>query len=140
MADLLMWLIYAIYQKILTNAKNCSLWYLNYIWVKDSSGTKLSFWGGPTIFAPSVIVVQGHFQVVSVIFVPSKSFHILSTIHRVICATEQGAWCRGPQFVLIMQIIAFSTNKTKLTSDGKENSLHTFKPVTLYYGLLWHDV
>ena len=46
----------------------------------------------------------------------------------------------GPQFVLFMQIITFSTYKTKLTSDGKENSLHTFKPVTLYYGLLWHDV
>ena len=62
-------------QKILKNAKNCSLWYLRdklYL-VKDSSGTKLFFWGGPTIFAPSDIVVQGHFQVVSVILAPSKS-------------------------------------------------------------------
>ena len=29
--------------------------------------------GGPTIFAPSDIVVQGHFHIVSVILVPSKS-------------------------------------------------------------------
>ena len=43
---------------------------------------------------------------------------------------------RGPQFVLFMQITAFYTYKTeptnnKLTSGGKENSLHKIKAVTL---------
>ena len=38
-----------------------------------SSGFKLFFWGGQTIFAPSDIVVQGHFQVLSVIWAPYKS-------------------------------------------------------------------
>ena len=37
------------------------------------SWTKQFFWGGLTIFAPSDTVVQGHFQVVSVIWAPYKS-------------------------------------------------------------------
>ena len=42
---------------------------------------------------------------------------------------------RGSQFVLFMQITTFSTYKTKpnlhITSEGKENSLHNIKSVTL---------
>ena len=44
-----------------------------FLCVKSSSGSKLFFWGGPTIFAPFDIVVQGHFQEVSVILASSKS-------------------------------------------------------------------
>ena len=41
--------------------------------VMDSSKSKLFFLGGQNIFAPSDIVVQGYFQVVSMIWAPYKS-------------------------------------------------------------------
>ena len=41
--------------------------------LRTRSGSKMFFLRGPNNFPPSDIVVQGHFQVVSVILVPSKS-------------------------------------------------------------------
>ena len=45
---------------------------------------------------------------------------------------------RGPEFVLFMQIITFSTYKTEPNLQVKTNSLHNIKAVTLKYILLWN--